>query len=577
MRAIRTLTALGTAGLLTTLSALSAPLGNGFTYQGRLNDSGAPANGVFDFVFSLYSSPTNDVPIYSGVLNDNVTVTNGLFTTVIDFGTNLFQGEELWLEVGVRPGSETGDVTPLQPRHRIAAAPYAHYARRAAVADVANSVAQVDWSAIQNVPAPGPGIQLNAGNQLGLKFGGSGYSDSASRADHDHFGQEWYGTNTGAGLHAHNLNGTGIGLWGRNDGGGSGFHPAGGTGVFGDSANGPGVTGFSANGSGVFGWSFAQTGVQDGVKGESRSTTGRGVAGFATATTGSNAGVHGETASTSGTAVRGHASATTGTTYGGRFSNLSPNGQALHATSDRSGVASFNISNRNNNSTALEVRTDGMGLAARLTSGASSNAVPVLHAVHLGHGDGISATAGGQGNAGNFKLLGDYTNNAAVMATGFGKARAIQAVSTSGEALRAESTGTAIHAESSGTALYAKSESGGNALVIDGGALRVKGAGINTSTAVFVHRCTSANLVSSPGGNTITVIDHPMCNGNPNAILFVTPRINFDNFTGYYTYENFAIAWSPNRNRWVLLNTSILDELGDFDVGDSFNVMVVLP
>jgi hypothetical protein len=568
MRAIRNLIALGTAGLLTVSTTLSAPLGNGFTYQGRLNDSGAPANGVFDFVFSLYSSPTNDVPIYSGVLNDNVTVTNGLFTTLIDFGTNLFQGDELWLEVGVRPGDETGDVTLLQPRHRVAAAPYAHYARRAAVADVATSVAQVDWSAIQNVPAPGPGIQLSASNQLGLKFSGSGYSDSAARADHDHFGQEWYGTNNVAGLHAHNIIATGIGIWGRNDGGGSGLRPAGGTGVFGDSTTGPGVTGFSSSGSGVFGWSLAQTGVQDGVKGESRSTTGRGVAGFATATTGSNAGIYGETASTSGTAVRGHASATTGTTYGGRFSNLSPNGQALHATSDRSGVASFNISNRNNSSTALDVRTDGMGIAARLTSGASSNAVPVMQAVHLGHGDGIAATAGGQGNGGHFRLLSDFTNNAAVMATGFGKARALQAVSTSGEAIRAES---------SGTALYAKSEPDGTALALDGGAIRVKGAGINTPTAVFIHRCTSGNVVASPGGNTITVIDHPMCNGNPNAILFVTPRINLDNFTGYYTYEDFAIAWSATRNRWVLLNTSILDELGDFDVGDSFNVMVVLP
>lgn len=568
MRTTPTSLALGIAGLLTALSALSAPLGNGFTYQGRLNDSGAPANGVYDFVFSLYSSPTNDVPIYSGVLNDNVTVTNGLFTTLIDFGTNLFQGEELWLEVGVRPGDETGDVNLLQPRHRIAAAPYAHYARRAAVADVANSVAKVEWSAIQNVPAPGPGIQLNDEDQLGLRFGGTGFSEMAARSDHDHFGQEWYGTANGAGLHAHNFKTNGIGIWGRNDAGGSGFHPAAGAGVFGDSATAPGVTGFSASGPGVYGWSLAQTGVQDGVKGDSRSTTGRGVAGYASATTGSNAGVYGETASTSGTAVRGHATATTGTTYGGRFSNLSPNGQALHATSDRSGVASFNIANRNNSATALDVRTDGMGIAARITSGASTNAVPVVQAVHLGHGDGLAATAGGQGNAGNFKLLSDFTNNAAVMATGFGKARGLRAVSTTGEALRAESSGTAI---------YAKSEPDGTALALDGGAIRVKGAGINTPTAVFIHRCTSDNLVSSPGGNTITVIDHPMCNGNPNAILFVTPRINLNNFTGYYTYEDFAIAWSPNRNRWVLLNTSILDKLGDFDVGDTFNVMVVLP
>ena len=249
------------------------------------------------------------------------------------------------------------------------------------------------------------------------------------------------------------------------------------------------------------------------------------------------------------------------------FSNASPNGYAVHAVSDRSGAGYLDIDNRSNASTALEARTDGTGLVAKFTSGASSNTVAAVQSVHLGHGDGLAATAGGRGNAGNFLLLSNYTNNSAVNATGIGSARALRAVSLTGEAIRAESNGTAI---------TAKSDVDGTALAIDGGAIRVKGAGANTATAVFVHQCTSGNVVSSPGGNTITVIDHPMCNNNPNAILFVTPRINLNNFTGYYTYEDFAIAYSSSRNRWVLLNTSILDELGDFDVGDTFNVMVVL-
>jgi hypothetical protein len=115
------------------------------------------------------------------------------------------------------------------------------------------------------------------------------------------------------------------------------------------------VAGFSSTGSGVLGRSLAATGESDAVKGMNASATGRGVAGYALATTGANIGVLGQTDSSSGTAVRGFATATTGTTYGGRFSNVSPDGFAIHGTSANSGVAYFQISNRSNNETAVEV------------------------------------------------------------------------------------------------------------------------------------------------------------------------------------------------------------------------------
>lgn len=567
--------AAGVAALVCGLGLQAAPLGTGFTYQGRLNDNGKPANGTYDFVFALYSSSTNEVPVYSGVLSDDVVVTDGAFTTLVDFGADLFTGQELWLGVGVRPGSESGDVTPLLPRHRLSATPYAHYARRAA------SVDSVSWSAVTNLPpslsdgvdndttyGAGEGLALAPGNQFRVKFAGVGNADTAARSDHDHFGHQWMGgASGGPGLGVHNTNSVGIGLMGRNDAFGTGFTPAGGAGVFGDSGDNAGVAGFSNTGPGVLGQTIATTGATDAVKGVNPSTTGRAVAGYATAATGSNVGVLGQTTSTGGTGVFGQATAATGTTYGGRFSNQSPNGYALHAVSERSGAAYFDIDNRSNGSTAVEARTDGMGLAAKFTSGASSNGVPAVQAVHLGHGDGLAATAGGQGNGGNFRLLSDYTNNAAVMATGVGKARGLKAVSTSGEALRAESGGTAIHA---------KSEPDGTAIAIEGGAIRVKGAGFNTGTAVFIHRCTSANIISALSGNIVTLIDHPMCNNNPSAMLFVTPRINLSTFAGY-TYDDLAIAYNEDKKKWALINTSALDEFGDFDVGDTFNVMVVLP
>ncbi len=572
---------------------LAAPLGTGFTYQGRLNDNGQPANGTYDFVFSIYASDTADVPLAGGgILRDDIGVTDGVFTTVVDFGSDTFTGDELWLEIGVRPGDATGDFTLLTPRQRLTASPYAHFARRAGsaaaadsakTAEVANTATQVAWSAIKDLPpaladgvdqdttyTAGPGLKLDAANQFRLDYSGTGFSDSAARSDHDHMGHSWNGTPGGAGLEVHHTRTNGIGLIGRNAAG-TGFTPASGTGVLGDSDEDPGVTGFSRTGTGVHGRTFSLTGANDAVKGENASTTGRGVAGYATAATGANIGVLGQTDSSGGTGIRGYATATTGTTYGGRFSNASPNGYALHGVSDKSGVAYFDINNRSNGSTAVEARTDGMGLAAKFTSGATSNGVPVVQAVHLGHGDGIAATAGGKGNAGNFRLLSNFGDNAAVAATGFGAARGLKASSTSGEAIRAESSGTAIVANSADTAVS-----------IEAGSIQVKGAGINSRTAVFVHECTSGNTPPSATGNIITIIDHPMCNGNPNAILMVTPRTKFTVVAGEEvpvtsSYEGFSIAYSSKRARWVFLNTSLLDEVGDFDVGDRFNVMVVLP
>jgi hypothetical protein len=70
------------------------------------------------------------------------------------------------------------------------------------------------------------------------------------------------------------------------------------------------------------------------------------------------------------------------------------------------------------------------------------------------------------------------------------------------------------------TALYTKgSFTTSTALKIGRGKLVVENAGVNTTTNVFVHKATAANT-PDPGG--YTVIDHPLCNNNPSAILIVT-------------------------------------------------------
>jgi len=108
-----------------------AGIGTAFSYQGQLKDGGNPANGTYDFEFKLYSDPIVDSQVGPTVPAGDVTVTNGLFTVLLDFRSDVFNGEARYIAIGVRPGSSTGAYTPLFPRQTIAPVPYAVYAGNA--------------------------------------------------------------------------------------------------------------------------------------------------------------------------------------------------------------------------------------------------------------------------------------------------------------------------------------------------------------------------------------------------------------------------------------------------------------
>ncbi len=106
-----------------------APIGTIFSYQGRLSDSDKPANGLYDFEFSLYDTLTNTVQVAGPVTLLNIPVNNGLFNLYLDFG-DVFHGSLLFLETRVRPGGSLGAFTTLVPRQPLTAVPYASYAMR---------------------------------------------------------------------------------------------------------------------------------------------------------------------------------------------------------------------------------------------------------------------------------------------------------------------------------------------------------------------------------------------------------------------------------------------------------------
>ena len=101
-----------------------------FTYQGRLDESGAQANGSYDFQFALFNSVSNGNLIAAPFSQSPVTVSNGVFTVGLDFG-NVFNGSALWLEIGVRTNGSPESYTTLTPRQPLTAAPYAVFAETA--------------------------------------------------------------------------------------------------------------------------------------------------------------------------------------------------------------------------------------------------------------------------------------------------------------------------------------------------------------------------------------------------------------------------------------------------------------
>ncbi len=90
--------------------------GTAFTYQGRLNNSGSPANGLYDFRFKLYFDPLGNTQTGGSYPTNAIPVNNGLFTVAIDFGTGIFAGSNYWLEVDVRTNNAANYsvLTPLQ-------------------------------------------------------------------------------------------------------------------------------------------------------------------------------------------------------------------------------------------------------------------------------------------------------------------------------------------------------------------------------------------------------------------------------------------------------------------------------
>ena len=144
-----------------------------FTYQGKLLESGNPANGQRDFQFKLFDALNGGAQQGATLTLNSVAVSNGIFTVNLDFGSN-FPGDNRFLEISVKL---TGDpaYTTLAPRQPVTSTPYSVRSLAATIADglSVTCINCVTSSQIQSVqgsqvtgPIPVASVPAGSGNYI---------------------------------------------------------------------------------------------------------------------------------------------------------------------------------------------------------------------------------------------------------------------------------------------------------------------------------------------------------------------------------------------------------------------------
>jgi hypothetical protein len=235
----------------------ASPLGPAFTYQGRLIDANKPADGLYDLRFRLYDANVAGTQKGSTIVVSEVDVIDGYFTVGLDFGIAVFDGNDRWLEIGVRAGelNDPNKYTILRPRQQVTPTPYALYA------GMLDGLHALDFATVSH--------------NHDLRY----YTEAESDLRYVNVtGDAIAGTNIWV-LSVENT-GTGNGI----DGTGQDIAVRGtasaqtGVGVRGNTpgANGYGVYGYASgsSGTGVYGLAYASSGVNYGVYGKTNSPSG---------------------------------------------------------------------------------------------------------------------------------------------------------------------------------------------------------------------------------------------------------------------------------------------------------------
>ena len=154
--------------------AMVSPKREAITFQGRLSHAGAPAQGLYDFVFKLYEHPEGASQIGGDINIDDHQVDDGFFTVQLDVDSDIFTGHARWVEIGVRDGALSGPYTTLTPRQELLPVPYAMYAQA--------SGGDSDWMISGNdmYAIPSGNVGIGTSNPQGLLDLHTGTSETSA-------------------------------------------------------------------------------------------------------------------------------------------------------------------------------------------------------------------------------------------------------------------------------------------------------------------------------------------------------------------------------------------------------------
>lgn len=136
---------------------------NSFTYQGKLNVSGAAANGSYEMRFTLYDQSADGFEIGTPKTIPNVAVVSGIFTVQLLLGDWIFDENDRFIKIEIRPQGNMNPFTELAPLQPVTLAPKAAFSNAAAFANFSES----SGNAI-NLAGLGVGqfVQKNAGGEI---------------------------------------------------------------------------------------------------------------------------------------------------------------------------------------------------------------------------------------------------------------------------------------------------------------------------------------------------------------------------------------------------------------------------
>ncbi len=112
--------------LLTCFNLVAQPTDHTFSYQGELVDNQVAANDNYDIAVQAFDTDTGSNSLTALIEYIPVKVKDGIFTLDnVDLGAITFESSEIWLEISVKKSTDAGGYTPLSPRQKIKAVPYA--------------------------------------------------------------------------------------------------------------------------------------------------------------------------------------------------------------------------------------------------------------------------------------------------------------------------------------------------------------------------------------------------------------------------------------------------------------------